>query len=206
MKIVVLDKRTKKRAAAVVAAAFFDYPMMQHYFPDAGKRRRVLLWYMGKTLECAMRYGEVLVTEECAGVMFVLPPGHVRLTDMEYIKCGFLLAPFMMGFGNYKKSNKCEKFVADTHARLMNGRDHYYLWGLVADPAAQRTGVGKALLQTLTDKADAESMPVFLETHEQRNVSYYNQFGFELVCETVIPEQGLDLWCMIREPLVEVSD
>ena len=199
MKIVMLDKKMQKRAAAVVAAAFFDYPMMQHYFPDAGKRRSALPWYMEKTLACAMRYGEVITTEDCAGIMFTLPPGHARLTDAEYIKCGFLFVPFVMGFGNYKISNECEKFVADTHERLMNGREHYYLWGLVTDPAVQRSGVGKALLKTLTDKADSESMPVYLETHDQRNVTYYNQFGFKLVCEVTIPEHGLDLWCMIRE-------
>ena len=201
MKIVALDKKMQKRAAMVAAAAFFDYPMMQHYFPDVGKRRRALPWYMNKTLACAMRYGETLVTEDCAGVMFTLPPGHVRLTDAEYIKCGFLLLPFVMGFGNYKKSNECERFVADTHEQLLNGRVHYYLWGLVTDPAVQRAGVGKALLKTLTDKADAESMPVYLETHGQRNIAYYNQFGFELVREVTIPGHGLDLWCMIREPV-----
>ena len=202
MKVVRLDKKMQKRAAAVVAAAFFDYPMMQHYFPDAGRRRRALPWYLNKTLTCAMRYGEALVSEDCTGVMFTLPPGHVRLTDAEYIKCGFLFVPFVMGFGNYKKSNECELFVADTHARLMNGREHYYLWGLVTDPTAQRSGVGKALLKTLTDKADAERVPVYLETHEQMNLAYYNQFGFELVCETTIPEHGLALWCMIREPAI----
>ena len=200
MKLVRLGEKMQKRAAAVAAAAFFDYPMMQHYFPDAKKRHRALLWYMEKTLNCAMRYGEVLATEDCTGVMFTLPPGHVRLTDAEYIQCGFLFVPFVMGFGNYKKSNACELFVADTHERLMNGRAHYYLWGLVTDPSAQRSGVGKALLQTLADKADAESMPVYLETHGKGNVAYYNQFGFELVCETAIPGHGLDLWCMVREP------
>ena len=189
----------RKRAAKVTAAAFYDYPMMRHYFPDAKKRSRALPWYMEKTLACAMRYGKVLTTEDCAGVIFTLPPNHVRLTDAEYIKCGFLFVPFVMGFENYKKSSECEKFVADTHERLMHGRKHYYLWGLVTDPAAQRSGVGKALMKTLIHKADAENMPVYLETHEEKNVAYYNQFGFELACKATIPAHGLDVWCMIRE-------
>ena len=202
MTITKLTKATQKRAAAVAAAAFFDYPMMCHYFPDAAKRRRALPWYLYRTLTCAMRYGEALAAQDCAGVMFTLPPGHVRLTDAEYIKCGFLLVPLVMGFGNYKRSTECERFVADTHERLMDGRAHYYLWGLVADPAAQRSGVGKALLKMLTDKADAAGVPVYLETHESQNVTYYERFGFALVCETVIPTHGLDLWCMVREPCV----
>jgi len=200
MKIISLDKKMQKQASAVLAAAFFDYPMMRHYFPSERKRRKALPWYMEKTLACAMKYGDAIVAEDCTGVMFTLPPGHVRLTDAEYIRCGFLFVPFVMGPKNYKKSNECEKFVADTHERLMDGREHYYLWGLVTDPAVQRSGVGKALLKTLIDKADAEDMPIYLETHEQKNVTYYHKFGFELICEVTIPKHGLEVWCMIREP------
>ena len=202
MKITMLDKKMQKQAAAVVADAFFDYPMMQHYFPNAKKRKRALPWYMKKTLGCAMRYGEAVITENCSGVMFTLPPENVRLTDAQYIKCGFLFVPFVMGFRNYRKSNVCERFVADTHEQLMNGQKHYYLWGLVANPTAQRSGVGKALLKTLTTKADLENLPVYLETHDQRNVSYYNKFGFDLVSEVTIPGHDLDLWCMVREPSI----
>ena len=182
-----------------MTAAFFDYPMMKYYFPDPRKRKRRLLWYLERTLACAMRYGEVSVTADYSGVMFVLPPGHTRLTDGEYIKGGFLPVPFIMGLRNYMNSSECEKFVADTQEQLLEGRAHYYLWGLVADPRVQRSGVGSALLKKLTDKADAENMPVYLETHEQKNVAYYERFGFKLIHTAVIPKHGLDIWCMLRE-------
>ena len=199
MDIMKLEAGQKKRAAEVVTAAFFDYPMMNHYFPDLKRRKRRMPWYLEKTLNCAMRYGEVFATADCSGVMFVLPPGHTRLTDREYIQNGFLLVPFVMGFGNYAKSSECEKFVADTQERLMDGKKHYYLWGLVTDPQAQGKGIGSALLKKLTDKADTENTAVYLETHEQKNVTYYEQFGFKLIHKTTIPKHGLDIWCMSRE-------
>ena len=199
MDILQLEPKQKKRAAKVVASAFFDYPMLVHYFPDPQRRKHWLPWYMERTLTCAMRYGEVFVASDLSGVMFILPPGHTRLTIGEYIQNGFLITPLVMGFRNYIKSDECEKFVADTHERLMNGRDHYYLWGLVADPPAQRQGVGSALLRILTDKADAENMPVYLETHAQKNVAYYGRFGFQLIHTDTISRHGLDIWCMLRE-------
>ena len=81
----------------------------------------------------------------------------------------------------------------------MNGRKHYYLWGLVADPKTQYKGIGSALLQIATGKADAENMPVYLETHDQKNVAYYKRYGFQLIHTDTIPEHGLDIWCMLKE-------
>jgi len=197
--IVRLESDQKKKAAAVMTAAFFDYPMMIHYFPNVKKRERRLPWYFKNVLSSAMRYGEVFVTSDLAGVLFILPPGHTRLTNKEYIKCGFLLTPLVVGYKNYKKSNECERFVADTHERLMNGRPHYYLWGLVTDPKEQRKGVGTALMKIITDKADAMNVPIYLETHNKDNVTYYKRFGFDLIHTDVIPKHGLDIWCLLRE-------
>ena len=199
MEIIKLEADQRKRAAAVVADAFFNYPMMVHYFPDPRKRRRRLTWYLKNALNCAIRYGEAFVTSDFTGVLFILPPGHTRLTNKEYIKGGFLMVPLIMGYRNYKLSNECERFVADTHERLMDGRRHYYLWGLVTDPNARRKGVGSALMRIILDKADTENVPIYLETHDRSNIAYYERFGFKLIHTDVIPGHGLDIWCMLRE-------
>jgi len=199
MTITKLASGQQKKAARVAAAAFFNYPMMRHYFPNEKKRKERLTWYMDKTLKTAVRYGEVFTADDCNGVLFLLPPGHTRLTDAEYIRCGFLFAPIVLGLRNYLMSSECEKFVADTHERLLASRAHYYLWGLVTHPKAQGTGVGSALLRMLCDRADEEKLPIYLETHEEKNVGYYERFGFSLVHTDSIPKHGLPIWCMLRE-------
>lgn len=203
MEIIKLEPCQKKKAAKVVAAAFMDYPMFAYYIPNAAKRKRWLPLYMEKTLTCAMRYGEVFVTSDYSGVMFILPPEHTRLTDKEYIQNGFLQVLLVLGRRYYSVSDECERFVADTHERLLCGRDHYYLWGLVTDPALRQKGIGSALMKILTDKADAKKMPVYLETHDRKNVDFYERFGFTLIHSDTIPKHGLDIWCMLREAEVE---
>jgi len=200
MEVIQMKPEMKKSAARVVAAAFYNYPSLSFYFPDPKKRMRRLVWYMEKVLNCALIYGEVLVTRDVSGVLFVLPPGHTKLTQWEFIQNGFLPLPFVMGLANYLKSDKCEKFIADTQSKLLNGREHYYLWGLAADPAKQRTGAGTALLELLIAKADSENMPIYLETHKEQNVAYYERTGFKLIHTDTIPGHGLDFWCMLREP------
>ena len=200
IEIITLDPLQKKRASAVVAAAFFDYPMFTCYFPDSGKRARVLPWYLGNALNCALRYGEVLTTPEISGVIFTLPPGHTKISLGEYIRNGYLFSPLILGSRDYARSQKCEKFVGDTHEKIMDHRPHYYLWGLAVDPNQKRRGIGAALLKPLIEKANADNMPIYLETHDETNVAYYQRTGFSLVHTGKISEFGLSFWCMVRDP------
>jgi len=82
----------------------------------------------------------------------------------------------------------------------MEGRPHYYLWGVAVDPAEQGKGIGDALIRSFLARTDAEGMSVYLETHDRRNVSYYERHGFELVLQTSIPKHDLPIWCMRRQP------
>jgi ribosomal protein S18 acetylase RimI-like enzyme len=200
MEIIRLDPQHKKKAAQVVAAAFYDYPMFTLYFPDPQRRTWVLPWYLGNVLNCALRYGEVYTTPEISGVIFTLPPGHTKISQMEYIQNGFLLSPFLLGPRDFTRSQACEAFVGETHEKLLKGRPHYYLWGLAIHPSHKRTGIGTALLEPILEKADAEAMPIYLETHDERNVAYYQRTGFSLLHTARIPKYNIPIWCMLREP------
>jgi ribosomal protein S18 acetylase RimI-like enzyme len=200
MEIIKLDPRQRKKAAEIVAAAFFDYPMFTFYFPNHKKRARVLPWYLGNVLNCALRYGDVYTTPEISGVIFTLPPGHTKITQSEYIQNGFLLTPLLLGIRDYQRSQECEKFVADTHEKIMGDRPHYYLWGLTVDPNQKRKGIGTALLKPVIEKADLENKPIYLETHDEKNVAYYQSHGFSLIHTGKLLKYDLSIWCMVREP------
>ncbi|PKO19178.1 MAG: hypothetical protein CVU39_01105 [Chloroflexi bacterium HGW-Chloroflexi-10] len=198
--VVKLDPSLKKKASDVVAASFFDYPMFVYYFPDIKKRARVLPWYLGNVLTCAIKYGEVFTTPESSGVIFILPPGHTKISIGEYVQNGFLLTPLVIGIRDYIRSQECEKFVADMHEKIMQQRLHYYLWGLAVDPGQKRRGIGTTLLKPALEKADKEQKPFYLETHDEKNVPYYQNFDFTLVYSGKIPNHEPEIWCMVREP------
>jgi GNAT superfamily N-acetyltransferase len=200
MEISKLALQQKQKAIDVLAAAFFNYPMFDLYFPDPERRSRVLPWYLGKVLNCALHYGEVYTNPEVSGVIFTLPPGHTKISQWEYILNGFGAAPFVLGLSDFVRSQACEDFVASQHEKHMNGIAHVYLWGLVVDPAHKKQGVGSALLQPVVEKADIEKMPIYLETHDVRNVDYYRRMDFQLVGSSTIPKSDVPIWCMMREP------
>lgn len=78
-------------------------------------------------------------------------------------------------------------------------RPHWYLAELAADPAAQGTGAGSALLRSGLARADADAVPVFLESSKKENLPFYERFGFEATGEIAVP--GVPpLYGMVREP------
>jgi len=72
--------------------------------------------------------------------------------------------------------------------------EHLFVWWLAVDPAHQRTGVGRALLNHVFEEAEA---PVYLDTANPANVPYYAGFGFEEIGRAAIP-RGATLWFMRR--------
>lgn len=200
MEVIKLEPHQLKKASQVLAAAFFDYPMFTFYFPDPQRRSRYLPWYLRNVLNCALHYGEVFATPEISGVIFTLPPGHTKLSLQEFAQNGFLLTPLLMGLRNYRRSMVCEDFVGSTHEALMKDQPHYYLWGLAVDPNQKAKGIGRTLMQPILAKADAQKMPLYLETHDEKNVGYYQKYNFELAMATQIPQYHLPLWCMVRQP------
>ena len=82
----------------------------------------------------------------------------------------------------------------------MENRPHYYLWGLAVNPNLKKTGIGSILLKFALEKAAKEKMPVYLETHDEKNLPYYQKHNFDLIHSAIIPKHHLPFWCMLREP------
>jgi ribosomal protein S18 acetylase RimI-like enzyme len=58
---------------------------------------------------------------------------------------------------------------------------HWYLPMIGVNPSEQGRGVGSALLRKGLARCDADGLPAYLEATSLRNISFYEQFGFEAV-------------------------
>ena len=61
------------------------------------------------------------------------------------------------------------------------GGPHWYLAGIGVDPAAQRQGVGSALLRPGVEAAAAGGLPAVLLTNNEANLPFYESHGFAVV-------------------------
>ncbi|EMR67944.1 hypothetical protein MGN70_011760 [Eutypa lata] len=84
-------------------------------------------------------------------------------------------------------------------------RGYYFLNITVVLPKAQGTGIGRLLMEAVTDRADAEGMPCYLESSRAApNIQIYERFGFEfateLECRDDETGDAIKLFSMVRQP------
>jgi ribosomal protein S18 acetylase RimI-like enzyme len=65
---------------------------------------------------------------------------------------------------------------------------HWYLPFIGVRPEVQGRGIGARLLQHGLDRADADSLPAYLEATSRRSVPLYNRHGFEVIGVVEAPD------------------
>lgn len=74
----------------------------------------------------------------------------------------------------------------------------FYLMAIGVLPESQGKGYGGQLLKHLCERADRETKAIYLETQTERNVHWYEKFGFHVVKQVAISD-WLTLGEMVRE-------
>jgi GNAT superfamily N-acetyltransferase len=73
----------------------------------------------------------------------------------------------------------------------------------VVVPEAQGKGIGRKLVEVVTERADMEQMPCYLESSKDKpNMQIYESWGFEFATQMDCDDDGAicKLFCMVREP------
>ncbi|MYW08832.1 GNAT family N-acetyltransferase [Streptomyces sp. SID2563] len=74
---------------------------------------------------------------------------------------------------------------------------HWYVEYIGTHADARGTGRGSVVLGGLLERADADGRPVFLESSNSRNLTFYRRHGFE-VREEMTFRSGPPMWSMWR--------
>ena len=77
--------------------------------------------------------------------------------------------------------------------------DAWYLDAIGVRPDRQGAGIGGALVRFGLERAAQEDAPCFLETATERNVGYYERFGFRVTEEGEPTSGGPHIWFMSTE-------
>lgn len=196
MEIVRLDESRLAEASDVLARAFQTDPAWTWLIPDDERRARLLPWLfrMGFEMTAAQVYataGPVL------GAARWLPPGRPQSRVGPTLKA-LVATPLRLGnaTGPFLAYGRA---VEALRAEVAPGA-HWYLAGIGVDPAAQRSGIGGALLQPGIDGAARSRLPVVLLTNSESNLSFYEAHGFRVVREGETPKGGPHCWAMVMSP------
>jgi ribosomal protein S18 acetylase RimI-like enzyme len=77
---------------------------------------------------------------------------------------------------------------------------HVHLSHIGVAPERQGQGLGSVLMRDGVERADAEGVPIWLETSKANNAAYYERFGFRVAVDEDAPGAGPHIWFMRRDP------
>ena len=184
-----MEPRDLDRAAAAMAAAFADDGLYRYFIGDEDLRGRFLERFLRFRLRYGAAKGTVLVTDDCAGVAVWLPPG-TTMTPWDPLRFGGLRAMLLCGKADRTRIMGFNSWADERMAQTAPA-PHWHLSPICVAPAAQRKGVGRALMERGLDLVQAGGAPCCLETQSRGSAAFYAAMGFRTLAEDTVP--GTDL-------------
>ena len=174
----------------LLAQSFDDNKSVNYIIPQDHRRCRRLLRLMEYSFDYCQLHGNVYLSDDRQGCALVVYPHKVK-NSVRSTLLDLRLIATCVGLANLKKTLQREALLKKLHPR----EPFCYLWFIGVSATAQHKGIGSALLRDLLEQCDHEALPVYLETSVERNVPWYERFGFK-VYETL--DMGYRLFCIKR--------
>jgi ribosomal protein S18 acetylase RimI-like enzyme len=197
-----LASQQDKEATKVLSRAFQHDPLWLYLAPDEARRTRMLFSAFRILVRYSLLYGEVYTTAGLDGQACWLPPGQTTPRIGRLLRIGVRGVPFQFGWKGLRRYADVERFTAAAHKRIAP-EQHWYLWGLGVEPLCQGRGIGSMLIRPVLQRADAGSLPCYLETMNEQNVPFYQKHGFNVMDEEEVSSgdgSRVHIWAMLREP------
>ncbi|MET9780193.1 GNAT family N-acetyltransferase [Nocardiopsis alba] len=169
--------------ARVLGRAFYDDPLYRWFFPDDETRmarsiriNALLAGFVhvpaGQAEVLRVREGDRSVVR---GAALWTPPG----ADAQGVASLLRSLPHWADLVGPRRVPRIMRYFAQLNPPAPK-EPHWHLAVLGTDPSVQGTGVGTRLLRSGLDRADAEGVPVSLETMNPANIGYYERHGFHV--------------------------
>ncbi len=180
----------------MLARAFQDDPAWVWLIPDAERRARVLPWLFRVGFDVTA--ADVWATagpcsERRAGCRPGRPAMRVGPTLRALVTTPLRLGAATGPFLSYGAA------VEALRAEAMPGA-HWYLAGIGVDPAAQRQGIGSALLAARLTAAARDGLPAVLLTNSAAICPSTRDTASRSCARVDTPEDGPHAWAMVRRP------
>lgn len=184
-------------ATSLLVEVFRNEPPLADMFRGP-RREKQVKYFIKCSCTYALMFGDGYTTPERDGVAMWLLPGKTKMTLGRMFRAGMLSAPFRLGFAAFGRFMGFTQLTDKLHKNSAP-MPHYYLFMLGVCPASQGKGIGGLLLADMLRRVDHEGMSAYLETQNERNVGFYQKFGFEVAAEEPFPKlDGLRNWGMLR--------
>ena len=182
----------------VLADAFAEDPVFAWLIPPEQRGRDNRL----RTLFTSMSRGYLrqgkpcYLTSDISAAALWAAPGSWTMPLSQII---LEAAPNGLAFrGNLLRALRTQLQIERLHAGQSPA--HWYLGYLGTRRDRQGEGLGTQMLREVLAGADADGVPAYLESSNERNLPLYERNGFRVVGELQALGHGPTIWRMWREP------
>lgn len=180
-------------ASDSLAGAFMKDPLQTYVFPNEDERKKKSPGHFAAILQYGLMFGEVYTTINSEGAVVWLGPGETDVTPDKAEKGGLGKLSEILGEAPANRFFSVLDFLEPYHKNDAN-EPHWYTMVIGVSPSGHRAGIGSALMKPVIDKACSQKTPIYLETSEPSNISFYTKLGFRVLRELKEPDSGLKLW------------
>jgi hypothetical protein len=185
-----------KLASEVMGKAFHNDPLWKYLIPDEAKWARAVSLSMNILVRYSLLYGKIYTTPTLDGVACWLPPSETTPSISRLVRIGVRSVPFQLGLTGFRRYLAIENYCGKVHKSIVPGT-HWYLWELGVMPSRQGLGIGGMLMQPVLALANIDRLYCYLETMNEKNVPFYEKYGFIVVSDGAVPRHGLRIWAML---------
>ncbi len=186
-----LDPTDNPEIAETLALAFQNEAGWSYVIPDAKQRAARLPGAFYLLLREDHKKGAVFGTDEFEAVTLWRGPGQAHDSLWDRAR---MVVPFAQVLrGSLFRALE----VADLIEKHLPKEPFWYLHFAGCHPSFKGFGFGGAAIRAGLERADADGLPAYLETADEKNVALYQSFGFEVKHIWQVPE-GPMFWGMQR--------
>lgn len=179
--ILPLPKKEIDGAASLLTSAFADDPKVSYLFPREVPSLSSALFRL--ELSYGLRYGWVFsVGSPPAGIAIWLPSEKSEITILRSLLSGGITLQRKIGKEAMKRLLDFSHHVDRKHMIEMPYH-HMYLFVLGVHPDYQGKGIAGKLLHPVLDYISSKGLDCYLTTQNEKNVSMYEHFGFEILSQ-----------------------
>jgi ribosomal protein S18 acetylase RimI-like enzyme len=182
----------------VLADAFAEDPVFAWLIPQRVRSRedRLRTFFTSMSRGYLRQGKPCYVTGDASAAALWARPGAWAMPLSQII---LEAAPSELAFrGRLLRALRTQLQIERLHAG--QSRPHWYLAYLGTRQDRQGQGLGTQLLREVLAPLDAEGVPAYLESSNERNVPLYERNGFRVVGELQALGHGPTIWRMWREP------
>jgi ribosomal protein S18 acetylase RimI-like enzyme len=159
----------------ILTEAFNENKSVNYVVKQDADRKDRIRKLMEYSFNLCNQFGEVWISEDKEACVLLLHPDKKRFTIASTL-WDVNLAFSVIGLSRVKAVLDRESKIKLNHPAT----PFSYLWFIGVNPLKQGKGIGSDLLTKTIEICEKEKRPIYLETSVERNLKWYQSFGFEI--------------------------